>query len=198
MKLSGKFFVKTLITGLLVIVPVYLAILLLLKVLQSMAGLMKPITALLPEGLPAGGILALLLLLVVSFLAGLAALSPAARRLIRYLESRILFKIPGYQMFHQITQRAAGNNDEGDWQPALIEIEDALVPGFVVEELNDGRLTVFVPSVPTPLAGAVYILSTERVHRLDVPFTQAIKTVSRWGAGSKDLIAAMDSQTLRK
>jgi len=197
MKSSGNFFVKTLITGLLVIVPIYLAILLLLKVLQSMAGLMKPIAELLPEALPAEGILALLLLLVVSFLVGLAALSPAARRLIKYLETQILFRIPGYQVFHQITQRAAGNNDGGDWQPALIEIEDALVPGFVVEELNDGRLTVFVPSIPTPLAGAVYILAADRVHRLDVPVAQAIKTVTRWGAGSKDLIAAMDARTIK-
>ena len=56
---------------------------------------------------------------------------------------------------------------------------------------EDGRFTVFVPSVPTPLAGAVYILSRDRVHPLDVPFAQAIKSVSRWGSGSRDLVAAM-------
>ena len=73
----------------------------------------------------------------------------------------------------------------------LVEIEDALVPAFIVEELVDGRFTVFVPSVPTPFAGAVYILSRERVHLLDIPFSQAIKSVSRWGSGSADLVAAM-------
>lgn len=50
---------------------------------------------------------------------------------------------------------------------------------------------MFVPSIPTPLAGAVYILTSERVHPLDVPFAQAIKAISRWGSGSKDLVAAM-------
>ena len=64
-------------------------------------------------------------------------------------------------------------------------------PGFIIEELDDGRLTVFVPSVPTPLAGAVYVLARERVHLLDVPFTQAIRSISRWGSGSKELVAAM-------
>jgi len=29
------------------------------------------------------------------------------------------------------------------------------------------------------------------VYPLDVPFTQAIKAVSRWGSGSKYLVAAM-------
>ena len=59
------------------------------------------------------------------------------------------------------------------------------MPAFIIEELEDGRFTVFVPSIPTPLAGAVYVLSRDRVHPLDVPFTQAIQTVSRWGSGAK-------------
>ena len=59
------------------------------------------------------------------------------------------------------------------------------------EELDDDRFTVFVPSVPTPMAGAVYILTRDRVHPLDIPFTQAVKPISRWGSGSKDLVAAM-------
>ena len=64
-------------------------------------------------------------------------------------------------------------------------IEDALVPSFIIEELGDGRLTVFVPSIPTPLAGAVYVLPRERVHPVDVPFTQALQTVPRWGSGRR-------------
>jgi len=69
------------------------------------------------------------------------------------------------------------------------------VPAFVVEELDDGRFTVFVPSVPTPFAGAVYILNRERVHLINIPFTQAIQSVSRWGSGSKDLVAAMKKES---
>jgi uncharacterized membrane protein len=94
--------------------------------------------------------------------------------------------MPGYALFRSLTQRLAGKDDqENVWKPALAEIEEALVPAFIIEELADGRFTVFVPSVPTPFAGAVYILTPERVHPLDVPFTQAIKSISRWGSGSK-------------
>ena len=78
-------------------------------------------------------------------------------------------------------------------ETCVAEIEEALVPAFIIEELEDGRFTVFVPSVPTPLAGAVYILTSDRVHPLNVPFTQAIKAVSRWGEGAKDLAAAMET-----
>ena len=105
--------------------------------------------------------------------------------------------MPGYALFRSLTQRLAGKDEESVWKPALAEIEEALVPAFIIEELEDGRFTVFVPSVPTPFAGAVYILSSERVHPLNIPFTQAIKSVSRWGSGSKELVAAMKSEATR-
>ena len=75
-----------------------------------------------------------------------------------------------------------------------VEIEDALVPAFIIEEFDDGRFTVFVPSAPTPLSGSVYILTPERVHLLDISFTTAVKSLSRWGSGSKELVAAMKSR----
>ena len=89
-------------------------------------------------------------------------------------------------------------DEETVWKPALVEIEEALVPAFIIEEFEDGRFTVFVPSVPTPLAGAVYVLTRERVHPLDVPFTQAVKSVSRWGSGAKELVAAMKTEGTQK
>jgi uncharacterized membrane protein len=91
-----------------------------------------------------------------------------------------------------MTKQLAGDSGETAWKAALVEIEDALVPALIIEELDDGSFTVFVPSVPTPMAGAVYILAAHRVHPLDVPFTQVLKAISRWGSGSKDLVAAME------
>jgi uncharacterized membrane protein len=86
----------------------------------------------------------------------------------------------------------AGKSEDNAWRPALAEIEEALVPAFIVEELDDGRFTVFVPFVPTPLAGSLYILTPDRVHPLDIPFTQAVQAISRWGSGSKEWVAAME------
>jgi uncharacterized membrane protein len=109
------------------------------------------------------------------------------------MEKLFFERLPGYGLLRGLTQRLAGDSQDAPWAPALVEIEEALVPGFIIEELKDGRVTVFVPSVPTPLAGAVYIIARERVHALDIPFTEAIKSISRWGSGSKDLVAAMRS-----
>ena len=53
-----------------------------------------------------------------------------------------------------MARQLAGENKEVAWKPALAEIEEALVPAFIIEELDDGSFTVFVPSAPTPVAGA--------------------------------------------
>ena len=191
-KLS-EFVVSRLVGGLLVVAPIYLSALLLLKGMKSLGGLVKPFVHLLPAWLPADQILSLLLVLAICFVIGAAVRTPAGRGLWNRMEKSFFERVPGYALARSLTQRLAGDDLETTWTPALAEVEEALVPAFVIEELEDGRITVFVPSIPTPLAGAVYILTPERVHPLNVPFTEAVKTISRWGSGSKNLVAAMEA-----
>jgi uncharacterized membrane protein len=183
--------VKALVGGILLLGPVYLAILMMLKAMKSLGGLVRPLARLLPKWFPAEAVVSLFLVLMICFLVGIALRTASGQAVRARIENSLLERIPGYEMFRSLTRQLAGQNQEAAWKPALVEIEEALVPGFVVEELDDGRFTVFVPSVPTPLAGSIYILSPERVHPLDVPFTQAVKVITRWGSGSKDLVAAM-------
>jgi uncharacterized membrane protein len=191
MKLLREFLVSTIVGGLLVLLPAYIAVLLLLKGVQTLFALVQPLAVLLPAAAPAKGLLSLLLLLGVCFAVGLLVRLPAGRALRDRVQARLFARLPGYALVRSLTQRVVGRGEDGAWVPALVEIEDALVPAFVIEEIDDGRCTVFVPSVPTPLAGAVYILERSRVHPLDVPFTVAMQSISRWGSGSKDLVAAM-------
>jgi uncharacterized membrane protein len=198
MKKLGEFVVSAFVGGLLIVVPIYLAVLLLLKAMQSVVAFVKPFAMLLPEWFPAEHVLSLLLVLIACFLIGVAARTPAGRAMRERIEKSLFERMPGYALFRSLTQRMAGKDEENVWKPALAEIEEALVPAFIIEELDDGRFTVFVPSVPTPFAGAVYVLSRERVHPLDVPFTQALKSISRWGSGSKELVAAMKTESALK
>jgi uncharacterized membrane protein len=191
MKFVREFLVNALVGGLLIVLPIYLAVLVLLKGMQSVAALVRPFTLLLPAWLPAENLLSLVLVLVVCALIGIGVRTRVGRIMRERVEKSLFERLPGYALFRSLTQRLAGEGRESTWKPALVEIEEALVPAFIIEALEDGRFTVFVPSVPTPFAGAVYILTPERVHALDVPFTQAISSVSRWGSGSKDLVAAM-------
>lgn len=186
------FVTKRVIGGLLVVVPIYLAVLVLLKGMKSVGQLVRPFTQLLPDWLPAEQVLSLLLVLVICFLIGSALHTRLGKVARERAEKGFLERIPGYTLFRSLTQQVAGDNRENVWKPALVEIEEALVPAFIIEEFEDGRYTIFVPSIPTPFAGAVYVLDGTRVHPVDVPFTEALKVVSRWGSGAKELVAVME------
>jgi uncharacterized membrane protein len=192
LKRFHEFIVHTFMSGFLAILPIYLAALLLLKAMKSLAGLFRPLAHVLPEWFPT--LVSFLLVLILCFLVGIALRTRMGQTARTAIEKSLLQKIPGYTLFRGMTRQLVGENRESAWKPALAEIEHALVPAFIIETLDDGRFTVFVPSVPTPLVGAVYILSADRVHPLNVPFPQAIKAVTRWGSGSKDLVAAMQGR----
>ena len=187
MKSLAELTKTTLIGGLLVVLPIYLSILLLAKTLSGILALLSPVTAAIPAGAQFKQVLALMIVLGVCLVAGLVVRTGAGLRAKNALERSVLEKIPGYSLVRGLASRLGGDESEGTFQPALVEIEDALAPGFIIEELEDGRYTVLVPSVPTPAAGSLFILPRERVHPLDVPFTQAVKVISKWGAGAGEL-----------
>jgi uncharacterized membrane protein len=195
MKKTLSYIGTTLIAGLLIAVPVYLAILLLLKGMKTVASLIRPIAGLLPDSIPAETLLSLLLLLGICFVIGFATRSQAGKVVREKMEKTFFERIPGYALLRSFTQQLAGSTVDKVWKPALVYTDDgAFVPAFIIEELEDGRYTVFVPSIPTPLAGAVWIVERDRVHPVNVPFTEALKVVSKWGSGAKDLVLNMETK----
>jgi uncharacterized membrane protein len=107
-----------------------------------------------------------------------------------------LDKVPFYRVLQSLRKRVTGQDDTEAWSVALVELEEALVPAFVVEELPDGRYTVFVPSAPSPVSGAVYLIDGSRVHIVDVPFATAFRSMSQWGLGASALLAAYQERKL--
>ena len=192
-KRFGKSIGQALGVGILLVVPLYLAVLLLLKAMKSLSGLVRPVARLMPGSFPGATVVPFCAIVLLCLLVGLALRTSLGYATLRRIENSILYKIPGYEVLRSMTRQVAGQSQGTAWQPALAEIEDAFVPAFIVEELEDHLFTVFVPSVPTPFAGAIYILSAERVHPLDVPFTHALRVVTRWGSGSRELVNAMHS-----
>ncbi|HSP97766.1 MAG TPA: hypothetical protein VL049_11045 [Candidatus Dormibacteraeota bacterium] len=190
MKQVLEFVKTTVVGGLVVVLPMAAAVLIAVKMLAALEGAVDPVAAALPFGTHVGRLLALLIILAGCFVTGLLVRTSVGRRANVWLEQRVLERLPAYSLLRNLGRQVAGDGDDSRMAPALAEIEEALVPAFIVEQLDDGRFTVFVPAIPTPTVGAVYILTPERVHRLDVPITQLVQVVTRWGLGLKELVAA--------
>jgi uncharacterized membrane protein len=193
MRTLAEFTKTTLIGGLLIILPVYVSLLLLAKAIGGLLALVKPITAAIPTTVEFRQALAIVMLALISFIVGLIARTRPGVRAKNTVEHAVLEKLPGYTLLRGLAGRVTGQANEPTFAPALVEIEDALVPSLIIEELEDGLYTVLVPSVPTPMAGALYILPHERVHPVDVPFTTALKVFSKWGAGAGAFVQAMQT-----
>lgn len=192
MKPLLEFTKTTLIGGLLILVPAYFSVLLIAKAAVGVLAVLAPITALLPESLAEfRALLAVLIVVAACFALGLMMRTVIGRRLFQRFERRVLERIPGFAVLRGVARRVSGQADDAMFQPVLVEIEDALTPAFVVEELEDGRYVVLVPSVPTPAAGSLYILTRERVHWVDAPVTEAVAVITKWGAGTGRLVKAM-------
>lgn len=194
MKTLAEFFKTTLIGGVLVILPVYVAILLLAKMVGGLLALLAPVTAGIPAGLQFRQIAAILLLVVACFIVGLIVRTGPGLRAKNACERAVLERLPAYGFLRGLARQLTGHGDEHTMEPCLAEIEEALVPAFIVEDLGDGQYTVLVPSAPTPMAGSIYILPKERVHPVDIPFTKAIGVFSKWGTGAGDFVRARKPQ----
>jgi uncharacterized membrane protein len=191
MQSIAEFTKTTLIGGVLILLPIYLSVLLLLKALGGIVALVSPITQGLPESLPLREVIAMLLLIAACFACGIAVRTGPGLRAKNAFERTVLEKIPGYALIRGLTGKIVGEEDEQTFTVVLAEIEDALVPAFLVEDCDDDTCAIFVPSVPTPAAGSIYIIAKSRVHPVDVPFTKAVSVISKWGSGASELFAGM-------
>src|SRR4249920_3467340 len=122
MKAFRELVVSTVVGGLFIVVPVYLAVILLLKGMKAVASLVRPFAALLPDWVPAEGFFSLLLVLALCFVVGTAVRTRAGRAAREGMERMFFERLPGYGLLRSLTQRLAGDSEQSAWTPALVEI----------------------------------------------------------------------------
>jgi uncharacterized membrane protein len=192
MKSSFQGLKSALVTGLVIVLPAWLALLLLLKVLVQLGVLVKPIAKEMPEGINHPQVVAIVVFVLICLLVGSLVHTSVGQFIGKALSEWIFNRVPGYQPLRNIARQFSDMEAEDGFKPALIEVEDGcLAPAFLIEDHGDGQSTVFMPSVPTPMAGAIFIMPSERVHPIDVPVTTMMKCISKWGSGTSELLAAL-------
>jgi uncharacterized membrane protein len=190
-----EFLKATIAGGVLFLLPVVLLAIVLRHAMQLAGKVAHPVAALLPEALVGAGLvtgLAVLVLVLVSFLAGLIARTQAGRRFMRGFESSLLGAVPQYQLVKSVAEGLAQVENAEGVRPALISIEGGWQIGYLLEALENGWVTVFLPQAPTPMSGNVMYLKAERVRPLDISMAKAMAIVKRVGAGSAAALRGTD------
>ena len=106
----AEFNETTLIGGVLVILPIYVTILLLLKAVNGLLASLSPVTAQLPAGVQFRHVAAILLLVAVCFVVGLAVRTGPGLRAKNVFEQVVLEKLPGYTFLRGLAKRLTGRS----------------------------------------------------------------------------------------
>jgi uncharacterized membrane protein len=196
MRALKEFLKNTIVGGLLFLVPVILLLVILRQAMQLVGKIAAPIAAAFPvhqiAGVALASIVAALLLVVVAFLAGLAARTDTGRAVMRWFEESLLGGLPQYRMMKTMAEGLAQVEDSSGIRPALVSIEGGWQIGYVLEEMRTGWTAVFLPQAPTPMSGNVMYMPSDRVRLLDIPIGEAMLLVKRLGVGSADALRQAD------
>jgi uncharacterized membrane protein len=195
-----KAFLKTTIVGgVLFLLPVALVLLVLGHAMRLARKVAEPIASHLElerlghfEIIGTVTIVAVLVLVLVSFGAGLIARTGTGKRISQWFENSILGGLPQYQMMKSMAEGLAEVEGASGAKPVLVSIEDGWQIGYLLEPVADGWVAVFVPQAPTPMSGNVMYLPAERVRPLGISMVQAMQIVKHIGAGSSAALRGID------
>lgn len=192
-----KSFVKaTIAGGLLFLVPVVLLLLVLKHAMGFATTLARPIAAHFPVpdvgGVAIVTIVAVLVLVVVAFGAGLLARTAVGRRLTKWFEESILGGLPQYRMVKSMAEGLAQVEGGRGMQPVLLRGDEGWMLAYQLETLPDGWVAVFVPASPTPMSGNVMYVAAHRIRPLAIGMPQAMKLVKSIGIGSAEALHGVE------
>jgi uncharacterized membrane protein len=194
MKSILKFTRTSLVGGILFLLPIVILAIIAGKALAIARKVVGPLAAHLPEdsvfGLDMPKLLAIGLLVLFCFLAGVFARTKLAQKGVAWLETTLLSNLPGYEFFKTLSGNLLGHESKQTYPAVLARIEDAWQLGFLIERMEGGHVTVFVPGAPSPQSGSVYFMTEDRIRLLDIPSPAATKCLKRYGLGASALLGS--------
>ncbi len=133
---------------------------------------------------------AILIVVAISFLFGLAMMSRSGHAAGDWFERTVLFRLPGYVAVRAIVGGLAGTSHEGAVKCGLLTVDPGIESFvLVMEDHGSDRLTVFIPGSPNPGSGEVQIVRKDLVRMLNVRVTDIGSALQQWGVGSAKVLA---------
>jgi len=178
------FFRDRVLGGFLFILPVLAFLIIGREVLRFVAKIIHPLATQLPTagltGPVADYVVAGVLLLAIAFLMGWLASLNWARGFTEGIENFAMIWIPGFALMQSWFQ----SPDTSRVKVLFVTLDEAWLFGFLIEELPDGMLAVFIPGTPSPTSGSLYFFNESQVRRTDLSVRHAVRCLTRMGIGS--------------
>jgi uncharacterized membrane protein len=185
MKKSKNWFKTNIVYGLIVLIPVAVLIALIEKLVEILEKLAVSLN--LDSALGAGGavVIAFLLLLLVCLALGAVVRTKIGALSFEKLENAVLQHLPGYELIGNVLKGFA--KDKNAYPAVMVCLHGlgSAVFGLLMEEHENGVLTVFLPSAPALTVGSLHVVERDRVTFLDADTVEVVNCISQWGIGSE-------------
>ncbi|HWV65079.1 hypothetical protein [Chitinophaga sp.] len=176
----------TIVGGALLLIPLFVLVAVIVKAGSLVKRIVTPIAHRLPfqiPGIAKETLLAILVLLLLCFLAGIFMHTGIAQRFKKLLEEDILVHIPGYSYLQALSIDKLTNSHSSTWKPATVQIDGNEVICFVIDE-TEHYCSIFFPSAPIPSSGTVCAREKQDVRYLSISVSEAIAILRQLGKGS--------------
>lgn len=183
-----RFLKTTVLGGIFFLIPIIIFVAVIGKALQITNKLAIPIAGLLGvdkiAGIAVAELLAIGILVLVCFIAGLVAKAPRAKKFVQSLENNVLEKIPAYEVLKAKTQSVLSFEDSEELSPVMARFDDSWQLAFEIERIEGGNVVIFLPGAPDPWSGSMCVVTGDRVTPLDMTLKTAVNLMKRLGKGS--------------
>jgi uncharacterized membrane protein len=191
MQAIAQFVRTTILGGVFFLAPIVVLVVIVAKAFdyakQGLKAVLVHVPAASDLGPAPATLLSVSLVALVCFLAGLAARTATARRVVDTLELSVLSRIPGYEYLKQESASVLGVVEIGELPVVFVAMEGGWQFGVRTEALGNNLVSVFVPGAPNPHSGSVFFFPADNVRPAGVTLAAALNCLRRCGAGASVL-----------
>jgi len=193
-KQSLGFLKTTALGGVIFLLPLIVIGALLGQVVQVVLAVANALSKALPIDSPSAWtllvLLAIVVVMVACFVAGLVARWTLGQRMTAWIERNLTLFFPRYVIVKaRMAGSIGGSHAKSELKPVLVRFDEISRMAFEVERAQAGLVTIYLPGSPDPWAGTVAFIEENRVQPLPIEFSDALASFERLGSGSAKLIA---------
>lgn len=199
MKSKYNFINSTLKAGFFFVIPMAIVLIILIKIFVFIGPVSRIVESIIdPKGIIPflSIVVSIILILTLFFIGGiLESKLSGSRRLISWIESNILSLLPAYQLIKSTTQQKIGLESAADLKVVLVPT-DGWVLAFLIEELANDEVLVFIPASPNPFEGSVNLFHKSEIRNTNLTTNNVYTILKKTGIGTRSIFdkAIIDPQ----
>ena len=178
----------TILGGILFLAPLAIVAIILNKVFQISITVSKPLGKFLPletyAGVASVNLVAILLIVLVCYIAGLIAKQAFFSNRLQRLDGMLIDLIPGYAIFKGTVGSASSDEALAAMMtPVLVRFDDYEQIAFEIEK-DETHSVLFLPGSPSAWSGTSVVAENTRIRKLNIPTHQAARLLRAFGRGT--------------